>query len=44
LLHPLGAFFGFTGPFVPVPDGDPLEVRPTTLPNRIPLAGIDCPE
>jgi endonuclease YncB( thermonuclease family) len=44
LLHPLGAFFGFTGPVVSVLDGDTIEVLHNTHPERIRLSGIDCPE
>jgi micrococcal nuclease len=44
LLHPLGAFAGFTGPVVSVLDGDTIEVLHNTHPERIRLSGIDCLE
>jgi micrococcal nuclease len=44
LLHPLGAFAGFTGPVVSVLDGDTLVVLHNDRPERIRLSGIDCPE
>lgn len=44
LLHPSGAFAGFTGPVVSVLDGDTIEVLHNTHPERIRFSGIDCPE
>lgn len=40
LLHPLGAFAGFTGPVVSVLDGDTIEVLHNTYPERVRLSGI----
>jgi len=44
LLHPLGAFAGFTGSVVSVLDGDTIKVLHNQHPERIRLSGIDCPE
>ena len=44
LLHPLGAFAGFTGPVVSVLDGDTIEVLYNQHPLRVRLSGIGCPE
>jgi micrococcal nuclease len=44
LLHPSGAFAGFTGPVVSVLDSDTIEVLYYTSSERVRLRGIDCPE
>ena len=38
------AIADFTGPFVPVLDGDTIEVLHNTHAERVRLNGIDCPE
>ena len=44
LLHPLGAFAGFTGSVVSVLDGDTIEVLHHPRPKRIRHNSIDGPE